>query len=728
VGAIASRNDLKREIPPEYLARLERRSRTLNANEGRAGLSLRGFWVGVFLSSYLAVGAPYVRMAMRASVMAFDYNTPGAIFLFLVLVGLLNTLFKVAARSRSLSLLLAAVAVGAFLVAYWPLADLDIRSPALFLNVFLVASALINLPVVWSGRSLALNRSELVLVYVMLLVVSALCTMGMSQQLLPALTTFLYYASPQNRWVEKLLPHFPKHHLLVDDGNENQSFFEGVGHGADIPYAAWIEPLIWWAIFLLALYVVMISIAVILRRQWMERERLAYPLTQVGVALVAGEDENRLVNGLLRQRTLWCGAAVPLFFGSLQALHRYYPSVPAITLDWTVRFFGQGLDLDIRFAMIGFSYLISTQVAAGLWIFHLLSKIECALLYMTGMQPEQSFIYSVRDHTLLAYQGGGALMAMVLLGLWTGRDHLRNVFAKAFGRAPQVEDSDEIMSYRGAVAGLMGGSAVMVGWLWLMGTKLWVAGLFICVALIVFIGVSRVVAESGLAAVRAPLIAPDLIVQGLGSQLVGASGVLNLSLAYIWCADIRIFLMAVVANGLKLIEEMDQKSKRYVFWAIILAIAIGAVGSCWMVLQMVYQHGGTNLDPWRFKNGPKSVFDMAVRTMEPTPVYWKGLEFFAVGGTVMFLLTFLRQRLLWWPLHPLGFPIGANLLMNRIWFSVFIAWGIKTMMLRYGGPVVYRRSQAFFLGLIMGETLCNGLWVVVDYFTGMVGNPIFGIT
>ena len=53
--------------------------------------------------------------------------------------------------------------------------------------------------------------------------------------------------------------------------------------------------------------------------------------------------------------------------------------------------------------------------------------------------------------------------------------------------------------------------------------------------------------------------------QGLGSQLVGANGVFNLSLAYIWCGDIRIFVMAVLANGLKLIEEMDRKSRRYVF-------------------------------------------------------------------------------------------------------------------------------------------------------------------
>ena len=29
------------------------------------------------------------------------------------------------------------------------------------------------------------------------------------------------------------------------------------------------------------------------------------------------------------------------------------------------------------------------------------------------------------------------------------------------------------------------------------------------------------------------------------------------------------------------------------------------------------------------------------------------------------------------------------------------------------------------MGLIMGEARCNGLWLVIDYFTGEVGNAVF---
>ena len=721
---------MKKRIPPEYRRYLEDRGGSiLGAEDAGSRLSPRGFWVGGFLCFFLAVSAPYVTMAMRGTVMAFDFHTPGAIFLFLVLIGLLNALFKIAARGRWLAVGVAALTTGTFLLYYWPLNGLDIHSPGFLFSGFLVISSLINLPVVWRGGGLALNRAELILIYVMLLVVSALCTMGLSQQLLPSLTAIFYYASPENRWAEKLFPYFPTRRVLVDDGRENAAFYEGTSSpGIDIDYGAWVEPLIWWGIFLLALYAVMVCLAVILRRQWMERERLPYPMTQVGVAMIAGENEKSLLNGFFKNTAVWCGVAIPMLFGSLIALQTYHPAVPVTRLAWRLPFVGnQWLDLRIRFAMVGFSYLINSQVAAGIWFFHLFSKIEHELLNLTGMVSSQRFVYGVAEHPFLAYQGGGALIAMVLLGLWTGREHLKSVFRKAVGRAPEIDDGDEVLSYRAATLGLVVGAAVMVGWLWLMGTKLWVALVFIAAALLIFIGITRVVAEAGLAAVRSPMIAPDLVIQGLGSQLVGASGVFNLSLAYIWCADIRVFILAMITNGLKLIEEMDRPSRRRVFWGISLAIGIGAVGSCWMVFHLAYRHGGINLDAWRFNAGPHTIYNMAMRSLNTEEVYWPGLGFFLGGGAIMLLLTWARQRLLWWPIHPIGFPIGANYLMNHVWFSVFLAWSVKRLVLRYGGAALYRTTQRFFLGLIVGEVLCNGIWIVIDYFTGQMGNVVFAI-
>ena len=66
----------------------------------------------------------------------------------------------------------------------------------------------------------------------------------------------------------------------------------------------------------------MISIAVILRRQWMERERLSYPIAQVGLAMIRGEDEKELVNGFFKRRSVWIGMAIPFIAGSLKGCSR----------------------------------------------------------------------------------------------------------------------------------------------------------------------------------------------------------------------------------------------------------------------------------------------------------------------------------------------------------------------------------------------------------------------
>jgi hypothetical protein len=717
---------VKRLIPREYGSYLQGRTQSLLGEGNALVLRPRAFAIGIFLSFFLAIGAPYGNMIIRGSYMALDFSTPGAIFIFLLLIGPLNALFKFTATPMRSTLCGIAVAL-AYTYAHSGEA-IDFYSPGFHFSSFLLVAFLLNIAQNYRGENLVLNRAELILVYVMLLIVSALCTMGLSEQILPMITAVFYLASPQNKWREKLFPQFGEYRILVDDGNDNKAFYEGLLGGESPPWESWAEPLLWWAIFFAALYATMICTAIILRRQWMERERLSYPITQVALTMVREEEDGRTWNAFLRRKSMWLGAALPLIVGSLQALHRYDPAYPLIKLTWWLPLVGkQTLKIFISFAMVGFSYFINANIAAGIWVFHILSKFEKEFFTLSGLVSEQKILYGVADFPLLAYQGVGALLAMVLAGLWVGREHYTNVWRKALGRAPEVDDSDEVLSYRRAFFGLVGGIVTMSFWLWLMGTPLWVAVLFVCLALFIFIGITRIVAEAGLATVRAPMIAPDLLVLGLGADVVGGAAVWNLSLAYMWTADVRVFVLANCTNALKLIEEMPLRLRRMVFWAMVLALLIGALGSFWMIFHMAYLHGGINLNAWFFKGAPRAAYGSALRAMDPASLYWPGWGFFTGGGLLMLLMMWARQRVPWWPVHPIGFPIGANGLMQHVWFSVFLAWLLKKLILRYGGATLYRRSQHFFLGLICGQALCNGIWLVIDYFTGRVGNSIFWI-
>ncbi|MEE3257751.1 MAG: hypothetical protein VX293_00940, partial [Candidatus Latescibacterota bacterium] len=166
---------MNRALPTTYNSHLTgRRDTSLTDTKGPSRLSLRGFWVGSFLSFFLAIGAPYTNMAMRSTNMAFDFNTPGAIFLLFLLIGFFNTLLKFTARDRRLAAGLAAFVVGWVLWYYIGGREVDIYALGFWFCAFAVVCSLWKSATVWRGGPFARKCSAQVQVYVMMLVVSAL--------------------------------------------------------------------------------------------------------------------------------------------------------------------------------------------------------------------------------------------------------------------------------------------------------------------------------------------------------------------------------------------------------------------------------------------------------------------------------------------------------------------------------------------------------------------------
>jgi hypothetical protein len=84
----------------------------------------------------------------------------------------------------------------------------------------------------------------------------------------------------------------------------------------------------------------------------------------------------------------------------------------------------------------------------------------------------------------------------------------------------------------------------------------------------------------------------------------------------------------------------------------------------------------------------------------------------AAGALVTFALGILRLRFWWWPFHPIGYL--AAFCWGMHWFSqpFFIGWLLKTLTVRYGGLRLYRRTVPLAIGVIMGDFVGQGAWVL----------------
>ena len=112
---------------------------------------------------------------------------------------------------------------------------------------------------------------------------------------------------------------------------------------------------------------------------------------------------------------------------------------------------------------------------------------------------------------------------------------------------------------------------------------------------------------------------------------------------------------------------------------------------------------------------------------QPTPPNLVGWVLTGVGAAVMLWLTMMRQQLMWWPFHPIGFALGGVWMMDELWSTILGTWLIKSVIMRYGGVKAFQQARPFFLGLILGQFATNGLWLVLDRLTGHTGNEIFWI-
>ena len=629
--------------------------------------------LGCLFTFFVAAGDSYGVFYLRGSYMTLGTSTVGALFLLFFLAGLINPLLKLV-HPRA-----------------------------------------------------GLNRGELLLIYIMMVMASPLPVFFAGRFIGTILTPF-YFATPENDWHTLIQPHIADW-LEPRDLSVMWPFYEGLEQGRSIPWAGWLPMFLRWAPLVWALFLAMIAAMAILRKQWNDYERLTYPLVQVPMALTEQDAGGDRMAPFFKNPVMWTGFAVPAIWGTLHGLHNYFPeTVPIATnvdpIHFILPIFDNlsELQFKFRFNILGFFYFLKTEIAFSLWFFNLFANALRTTFAVLGVTSSEMMGggHSIID-PILVHQSMGGMLVLFLFGLFAARKHLWAVCRKALWGDPTVDDSGEILSYRTAVLILVGSSAVIVAWLALAGLPVWVTLAFLFTAFALFVGFTRLIAEGGLSDGSVPVGPAAIVVSAVGSSAIGAQGLVVLATTFFWTNG-RSFAMTSAANSLKLGEGFGG-SKRPLFWTMLLAMAVGLVSAMWVVMELGYSYGALNL---KIPGGKHGFYDYAaglIRT--PSEPHLWGWINTGIGAGVMLLLMLARWYYVWWPLHPLGYPIGPTGIMDHLWFDMFLAWLIKVAVLRYGGVALYRKTRPFFMGMIAGHIVPGGLFLFVDHFTGMVGNVIF---
>jgi len=634
-----------------------------------------------------------------------------------------------------------AVAVGSamcaligFLGPYW---NLYLHSSSLFLDYSVAGAVFFLLLLVilgngflgWLWPRLILTPHELVVVTAMMLVAGAITTMGLASYLAANTTAPYYLATHNNDWNHILWPHLASWASPLDPGGKTvaiSKFFMGIGPDEPIPWRPWIRPMLLWGVLVGGLYACMTSLMAIMRKQWVEHEHLSFPIAQVPGELCAASASPWRQPSILVSFAFWAGFAVPFAVGCLNALHNYFPRVPGITISRTITDLAPiTIWLYLSFAMIGFTFLIPNRVAFSLWFLQVVSFAVRCYMKTYGLEMQENLAaYGASSYPIMAHQAMGGMLVFIGTGMWFSRQHLKRVLACALGYGHRGYDSGEPSSYRMALILLCAGFVTMVVWIWQAGLPLRYSVAFVLAALLIFYGLTRVVAQCGLAVTIAPLIPPGFMTSTVGSANLTADGVGALAVSWTWCSDIRTTVMSSAAHGMKLASRRG----RHLLWALLLAAGITFAVAMVMTIYLGYRNGAANLGQWYFVLGPEYLYTWAAgHISQGTAPNLTGYLWTGVGAAIMGLLILAQRSLFWWPIHPVGFLMCSVFWTDVLWLSIFLAWLIKLIIVQFGGVRGYRGARRFFLGMILGQFSVAGFWCIIDTVTQKVGNSVFWI-
>jgi len=498
-----------------------------------------------------------------------------------------------------------------------------------------------------------------------------------------------------------------------------------------VPWSAWMWRLVAWGPLVIGAWICCLALAALVRRQWTENERLPYPIARFTYDLMQEPAKGRRFADLFRRRSFWIGVAIAAGTLLSQALEKegWLPfSIPTDS-DQRASFSGEPWSLvanaknlywvHVYFTVVGLSFLLPAQLSFSLWFFVVLTNVVFAILNAQGVPVTVQHVGEA---------GVGGWIIAGLLVLWVGRRHYLAVLRAAFSHS----DDPAIHRVRPYVWLLLGGAASMMVWLMLAGAVWWHA----IAAVVLFLGfalvLARIVAEAGIPFVGLPTgcHASQLLfgLVGVHAPLAALAPLALVSAVVL--GDGREHVLPYAVHGEYLANRALPRTTTAarLGWSALVfgALAVGTLIALAVLIASAY-HG----DGWRDTRWYGALFSEGLEPLlrdwqshangagpaHPSELWWS----MSVGGVMVGVLTACRWAFASWPLHPIGYLVSMTAPTQAIWFSFFLGWLAKTLIMRYGGARIYVALRPLAYGLVAGEALAAGVFLLVAIICQLAG-------
>ncbi|MYF91281.1 MAG: hypothetical protein F4184_03870, partial [Gemmatimonadetes bacterium] len=202
--------------------------------------------------------------------------------------------------------------IGSYVHSQFPMATFMPFVLWLFLNTALRA--------LWPR--VALSRGEMLTLFSMLWVVGTIPQLGWMTYWTSIVGAPSYFATAENQWEELFFDYLPWHVFANASPRVVDPFWFGLSEGASIPWDGWIGAIGQWLGVSMAMVVFGFCLIALFHKQWVEAEKLTFPLAQMPLDLTQGFEGKRWPE-LFCKPVFWIGFAL-VFLPILYNIATYF--------------------------------------------------------------------------------------------------------------------------------------------------------------------------------------------------------------------------------------------------------------------------------------------------------------------------------------------------------------------------------------------------------------------